>query len=874
MARKSPRTAQSGRKLPEGSNTPSTAPQQSPGIMSQVLPDTDLPGGSTGLTRWIAPREISIKWLAFTTLGLMLATVIAYLPALRSEFLPFDDQEYVYLNPIVYEGITPQSIYWAFTQVHVSNWHPLTWLSHMLDCQMYGLDPSGHNATSILVHAANTGLTFLLLYYLTRQWFPSFIVAALFALHPTHIEAVAWVAQRKTLLSTFFVLLSIFGYVSFIRHHHWKYYAASLLAFGLSLLSKQTFVTLPLLLLLIDYWPLRRGVKPDGANSYYSSIKLLGILRWIPDKVPYALLAVMASLTAIFAQTTAMQSLQSFPLPVRLGNVCIAYLKYMLGLIWPTNLSIYYTIDAELITAPLVVASGVVVSAATLCVVLGRNKFPYLVTGWFWFLIAMLPVIGIVHVGSQSMADRYLYNASFGLFVAVVWLATDLTMSSQKPAVVLGRLSLAVLVCSTAISLFMTHQRNRRWMTVEGVFAEALEHEPTNWLANLLLAERAVDKQDYLKGVEYASAAIARTEHHRFFFIHAMASRGLKDFQTAIEQLERAIEIEPNDALAYSLLGIVYSELGNFQLADGMRREAEEKLELPRNREYGRIIALVLRNCGIILKHEERYQEALDSFYRALEYDPRNVALIIDAAQTEMLLGRADDATQRLEAAMWAMPSENSFSVALASLYSRSGRFKEAEKLLLAHRGAENLATEINMELAAVMMRTGRVMEAERILQECLAKERERPSSLEVERRLSDLHVQLADILLARKAIDQAMMHYDAAISSNPDHFVANNNLAWLLATRVRVTESEADRAVRLAEHAVHLPGSQSKGALGTLAAAYAAVGRWDEAVATATKALENAERLGGAVDTEHLRAQLEMHQKRLPFVDTYPSEE
>lgn len=826
---------------------------------------------STGKTHGKMPRS-AIPTVAAGMI-LIAGTLLAYLPTFQAEFLPFDDQQYVYMNPNVAEGISWDSIIWAFTRVSVANWHPITWLSHMIDVELFGLDPHGHHASSIVWHVANVVLLFAVMKYLTGQALPSFCLAALFALHPTHVEVVVWVAQRKTLISTFFILLTIAAYATYVRQRSWRWYAISLLAFAMSLMSKQTFVILPALLVLLDFWPLRRGLHV-GTTSWYDLIRIA--LRQTPDKLAFATLSVLAAVLTLASQTEATQSLDSFPVAYRMGNICIAYCRYLAGLFWPTNLSIYYTINLASITPPKVLGAIAFLGGVSATVLyLGRIR-GYLVTGWFWFLISMLPVIGIVHVGSQSMADRYLYNSSFGIFLCLAWLWQDLMGAAsqsrrlagyQRRIIRLGTIALCLFVA--AVLATATFRRCQRWQTALGTFQEAIDQNPNNWMIHFVMAEHHIALKNYQEGINHAKAALEQSEDSDFYLLQAIACRELARPKEALELLHKAIELEPDFALAYSLLAVIHSELDQTHLLEQMLRLADEKLQLPVNQKSPRILSLTLRNCGIALLNLDRIDEAIERFEEARKWDSLDISLVHQLAQAELIGNRVENAIERLEKLDLENPNESFNKLALGKAYKKIGKLKEAESCLRKSLELQKLEPQACLQLADLLLHSGRIEEAEKLLRDCLENLHLGNVAKETPAWNGELNSQLGDVLLAKADLSGAIKRYQEAIESAPDQFSANNNLAWLLATEPDPSIRNPAEAVRLAEHANSLPGSQDQGSLGTLAAAYAAAGRMDEAIQIAEQALARAEAKGDAAAVAQLREQLELHRQGKPLVES-----
>ncbi len=382
---------------------------------------------------------------------LLLVTLTSFWPVGRLGFILLDDWDYVYKNPPVQAGLNLNSIHWAFTVAHSSNWHPLTWLSHMLDCELFGLNPAGHHWVNLGFHSANTLLLFLLLVTMVRARWRSFLVAALFACHPMHIESVAWISERKDVLSGFFALLTLMAYTHYCRRKSSARYLTALLLFALGLMAKPMLVTLPVILLLLDFWPLNRwGIAPPDKFKRKSSLADF-IKNGRPlfiEKIPFFLLSAASCVITIWAQRTggSVISLNQIAWNDRLLHAIASYSLYLEKLVWPTNLAIFYPYTATppdelfcLILVPIVLS--------ILCLWRGRTE-PYLFVGWFWFVITLLPVIGLMQVGMQSMANRYTYLPAIGLFVAAAWAMAHVAARSRfwRTGMALGG-AVLILVC-------------------------------------------------------------------------------------------------------------------------------------------------------------------------------------------------------------------------------------------------------------------------------------------------------------------------------------------------------------------------------------------------------------------------------------------
>lgn len=404
-------------------------------------------------------------------------TFRVFLPAVNHDFVTLDDDAYVTENPHVVSGPTRENLVWAFTSSHSANWHPLTWISHMIDCRVFGLRPAGHHLTSIVLHAVNAALVFLFLRLATGSLAAALLVALLFGLHPLRVESVAWVSERKDVLSAFFGLAALVAYAAYARRPGPARYATVALLLTLGLLAKPMLVTWPCLLLLLDYWPFRRfeGVPPGGLFVKRTA-------RLTAEKVPLFVIAAAATTATFLAQKSAgaIVSVDAMPIPLRMGNAVISYAQYLSKTFWPAPLAVPYPFDPEIITLPRVLAATLLLAAITLAAALLRRRVPALFVGWLWFLGLLVPVIGLVQVGSQAMADRYTYLPSIGLAVAVVW--TLAAAAKFRP--VLQALLLVPAIAVLSISAQTTRWQLEHWRDSETLFRHAIAVTGDNSLAH------------------------------------------------------------------------------------------------------------------------------------------------------------------------------------------------------------------------------------------------------------------------------------------------------------------------------------------------------------------------------------------------------
>ena len=490
---------------------------------------------------------------------LALAVFLVFGRILGHEFINYDDGEYFTANPIVLRGLTSQGVIWAFRTDCASNWHPLTWLSLMFDAELFGTGPVGPHFTNLLLHAANTVLLFLLLIRLTGGRWRSAFVAALFALHPLHVESVAWVAERKDVLSGLFFMLTLLMYA---RYAEWKSkgagpgtagnfsvhsldlrpwsrdYVLALLFFALGLMSKPMLVTLPLVLLLLDYWPLRR--------FEHSS-------RWhlVREKLPFFALSIASSVVTVVVQKGAVQPLTHLTLGIRAVNAAVAYVRYLYKMFWPFNLAIPYPHHGYWPFWLLGLSAALLLGASLVAVRQGR-RFPFLVTGWFWYVGMLVPVIGLVQVGMQSMADRYTYLPLIGVFIVLAWTGAELAERWRLPRAVAGSVALLLLAaCATR-----TVDQLRFWRNSDTLFRHAVAVTRGNDVAWYNLGEYHFNRKQINEAIAcYRNAVEIRSNYDDALNNLGVALAVKGNLDEAVVRIRQAIRCRPNKADAHYNLG-------------------------------------------------------------------------------------------------------------------------------------------------------------------------------------------------------------------------------------------------------------------------------------------------------------------------------
>jgi tetratricopeptide (TPR) repeat protein len=494
----------------------------------------------------------------------VLAVLAAFLPILDNGFIAlFDDNVYVTENPRVLEGLGARGVAWAFTTFHAANWHPLTWLSHMLDVSLFGVDAGRHHAVNLLLHAVNTVLLFAALGRLTGAVWPSAFVAAVFGVHPLHVESVAWIAERKDLLSTLFWALALLAYAGWQRRRSALGYATLLAAYAAGLMAKPMLVSLPVLLLVLDYWPLGRLRPLRGERRHDAAPSAPA--AWAPlvrEKLPLFALAAFSGVLTLLAQSRggSVGTLGQIPLLLRLGNALKAWSAYVLETAWPSGLAAYYPHPLENLRAGEVLLAAVFLAGATAAVLRRGRTHPQLLAGWAWFLVTLLPVIGLVQAGSQGMADRYMYVPLAGLSMMAAWGAATLP-AHRWPASAALALALAPLLLITRLQVGV-------WKDSDTVFRHAAEATVGNWLAHYNLGVSAAQRGRPGEAIEqYRQAIVFRPSMAgaRINLGALLAEQGR--IAEAVEQYSEALRYDPSNVAAHVNLGIDLTDLGRYDEA-------------------------------------------------------------------------------------------------------------------------------------------------------------------------------------------------------------------------------------------------------------------------------------------------------------------
>jgi hypothetical protein len=507
-------------------------------------------------------------------LALAAATLGVYWEVQDHDFVSYDDQEYLVGNPHVNSGLTLEGLIWAFTTPHANNWHPLTWLSHMLDSDLYGLNPKGHHWSSVIIHIVNAILWFLLFKRMTRNPWQSAFVAALFALHPLHVESVAWASERKDVLSTFFGIMTLWTYVNYTENPGIGRYSICLFLFALGLMAKPMLVTVPFVLLLLDYWPLRRlhFGGTNGESRWHLLLHLAG------EKTPFFVLAACSSLITFLVQQGSGAVVSVVPLKIRIANAVVSYVSYIIKMFWPLNLACFYPHPFDSLTIWKTTASFLFLVILSALIVRAARERPYLLVGWLWYLGTLVPVIGVVQVGAQAMADRYTYVPLVGLFVMLSWGMAEVLAKRRYGRILMPVVSGFLLCCL----LILARQQVRYWTNTISLFEHVIKVTKDNYLGHSILAG----------GLEQ-QGRLAEAHYH----------------------LLEALRIRPGFDLAHYHIGNVLTKLG--KLDEAIDHYSVALKISPRDQK-------VHNNMGFVLLRQGRPREALHHFTEVLRINPED----------------------------------------------------------------------------------------------------------------------------------------------------------------------------------------------------------------------------------------------------------
>ncbi len=682
-----------------------------------------------GLGSMPTSKITSVRPATLIRLCLVAITCIVYWQVTEFDFInTYDDLEYIIENSNVREGLTLRGVGWAFGTFHSGHWHPITWLSHMLDVQLYGMNAGRHHLMNVLFHIAGTLLLFSIFHSTTGYTWRSGFIAAMFALHPLHVESVAMIAERKDVMSAFFWMVTLRCYIAYAVHPRKSRYLFVAGCFVLGLLTKPMVMTLPFVFLLLDYWPLNRFSPRTEGDGYLTSSHS-AVPRLIAEKVPFLLFSAASSIVTWHAAKSqgALEAMRVYPFIHRLANALVSYTGYLGKMIWPKSLTVFYPYRDTLLAWQVMGAILLVAGLTTLFLTLYK-RHPYLIVGWLWYLVTLLPVIGLVQAGAQSMADRYTYIPLIGIFIIIAWALPEILNPWR-----LGKIVLAMSIC-LCLSLLtaLTWMQIGYWKNSTALFQHAVNVTQQNWVAHNNLGT-------------------------------AFLKAGKKE--EALRQYQKVLEIIPNHANAHFNLGVTLAELGR-------RNEAIDR--------YRKALALnashvkALNNLGGELIARGEIEQGVKYCRKALEIDPEffnahsNIALAMTA------LGKKDEAILHFQKALQMNPDNAKAHQAVGNLLAEKGRFAEAQ-----YHYVEAIRSDPENEAAYKIMgdfsmRNGNFAEAAQYYS----------AALRLAMGNADTYNKLGVALIRQGNFKDAIINFQEALRLDPDHPHARSNLQKALKHR------------------------------------------------------------------------------------------
>jgi tetratricopeptide (TPR) repeat protein len=789
----------------------------------------------------IQPREPATGWQSLKNKGVRLAVsaslavavFLVFGQTLWHDFVNYDDPQYVYENLVVRKGLTVHGLSWAWRYGEIGHWHPLTWLSHMLDCQLYGLWAGGHHLTNVLLHTLTTILLFLTLRRLTRTQWASAFVAAVFAVHPLHVESVAWISERKDVLSGLFFVLVLGTYSRYIEalkaggsrlpneskvssfpRSAALWYGIALVAFALGLLSKNMLVTTPFVLLLLDYWPLARIQSSGGKSSFAIGLRLA------VEKAPFLALSAASCLITSLVPETVSAPFQ-VPLGLRVENAFLTYAIYLRQFVFPKGLWIPYLYPASHTFPWWQVAAAVLLLLGISCAtILCRKTHRYLLVGWFWYLGMLVPAIGLIQISYYARADRYTYLPQIGLSVAVAWGVLDLAKNRS-----FGRWWLGVAgALVTAGLILCARGQTAYWYDSVSLWTHTLACSPDNVFAG----------DNYHAAMGYQLGCQGRLAE-------------------AIEQYETIVRTAPV-YIGGEYMATVHYNLGTLLARLKAPEEAIEHFR--RALELKPDYAEAHNNLGNMLASRGRFDEAIAEFQAALHIEPDYADAHNGLADTLVAKGRIEEAIAQYQQTIRIKPDYYGAYYNLGTVFGAQGRLKEAADSFQEAIRINSNSIDAHGNLAKMLSALGRHDEA--ILQF--------RKTLDLAPNSIQGHYRLGQALEARRDFSAASAEYEATLRLDPGHLPARTNLAWLLATCPDAPIRNGAKAVELARPLVETSKHLNPELLDILAAACAEAGQYDQAVESARKALELAEAADNQPLAQAVRNRLTLYEARSPF--------
>jgi len=709
---------------------------------------------------------------------LVMATIAVYWQVYHFAFTNYDDNKYVIENYNIQKGLNFESITWVFTTGYAANWHPLTWLSHMMDYSIYGMNAGGHHLTSLLLHLLNTLLLFIVFRMMTGAVWKSAVIAGLFALHPLHVESVAWVSERKDVLSTFFWMLTLLAYFYYTGNPCIKRYIPVVLCFTLGFLSKPMVVTLPFVLLLLDYWPLGRLKMGQSGHAYPQKSleralhgkKRLNARYVLIEKIPLFFLTVLFSVITYYVQNRggAVQASALFPLTIRLENALVSYMIYMIKTVLPYRLAVFYPHPGNTLKLWHYAGAGVFLITITALLIREARRYPYLIVGWLWYLGILVPVIGLVQVGIHALTDRYTYIPIIGLFIMAAWGIPEVLQRWRYRNTALSAVTGILLLASAAVAWVQIGY----WRDSGTLFRHTIEVTSDNYLAHNNLGAFLEEQKEHDEAAGHFLEAIRidpdyPDAHNNLGVL--LDEQGKHD--EAVAHFLSVLRVNPNHSVAHKNLGVVL---------DGLGRYGEAEAHFLNAIRYNPGYVSAYNKYGISLEHQGRLDEAMKQFLTALRLDPFNAEAHNNLGSICLQQGKLDEAIAHYNEALLLKPDYLEAHCNLGSIMLQQGKLDTA----FAHY---NEALQIKPDYAEAHYNLGNVYARQGKLDAAFARYNE---ALRLKPDYAEVHMNIGNVFFSRGHLDSALFYYQEALQLKPDYAEAHNNLGSVLFRQGRYNDA------------------------------------------------------------------------------------
>jgi tetratricopeptide (TPR) repeat protein len=805
------------------------------------------------------PEQVKKTLVPSIYFALAVSTLLVFWQVRNFDFVNYDDNLYVYQNPHVLNGLTADGAIWAFATPHVGNWLPLTWISFMFDCQLFGSNPGWMHLVNLLLHLANTLLLFAILKKMTGSLWPSAFVAAAFALHPMHVESVAWITERKDVLSTLFLMLTLAAYVSYVRRRGLVRYLLTVLLFTLGLLAKPMLVTLPFLLLLLDYWPLGRfdshqTIKASSGQKHQSSPahdKRRILYRVIIEKIPFFVLSAVSSAITFFVQQSigAIADINAFPLKSRLANVFLSYATYIGKMFWPQNLAVFYPFDARTIQSWQIVLCALLTIVISVLTIRFGRKQKYLIVGWLWFVVTLIPVVGLIQSGSQAWADRYTYISYIGLFIMIAWGVPELLSKWPYRKIAIG---ISMVVVLTALGITAGRQANY-WNNSSTLFLHALKVTSGNYVAHDCLG-------DDLR--EHGKTALAIEQFTKSLQIkpsYADAVNGIGmalydegNLKQAIEYFQKALQLKPDSPSAHNNLGFALQKQEKLNEAAAHFTQAVQ---------VDPDFVLARNNLANVLVLQDRLDEALDQFHAILRLEPDSSYAYDGLGIVLQKQGKLDEAIAHFTKAVQITPDNTQSRLNLGIALLKKGSVSQAIEQFNIVLKAEPNSVTAHSNIGYALSQQGKLDEAVAHFAQ----------AVQISPDFAQARNNLANALKLQDKLDEAAAQFRAAVRLKPDWPAPMNDLAWFTATHPELKGRDVNEAISLARRACQLTNYKNPSLMGTLAAAYASAGKFTEAIDTAKTAINLADAANQPQIKNIIQYHLSFYTQGKPYIEPPP---